>query len=169
MTQQKLQYWILGFMAVVVVVGLFFLRDVRIVSLSILIALFLVLLPFRWDPFVRSLFTPFIDSINERIAAKKSERITSDNFPLWMRVMIWAFMGIVMSLVWSWLAPTLLSLPLPIGKLAMDAGWKTLAATDGKWQYVWTLVFLGQYLANFFIGIMKSFDTFKNHFRYPGS
>lgn len=165
LTQKQLQGAVLGFMAFLVLAAALVLKDVRNVVELVLFVLILVVPPFWLDTLTRMKFNPLVDSLN-----KKTNQV--ENFPLWMRVLIWLFVAAIASFMWSLIIPWLLELPLWIGRLAMNMGWKSMSATDGKWQYAWQLIFLGQYFVNFIWGWARATmnynaDKFANRFDYP--
>lgn len=168
MSQKKLESIILGvvvFFALLILVTRPILGDV---VLSIGLFLVLIVPPFWVDSLIRFKFIPWLDSLNENkeeLAKNRYDRQTED-FALWIRVTIWAFLGVLLAWIWSYFVPGVFALPLWIGRLAGAIGWKSLLSSDGVWQYGWMIVFLVQYLIDFFAGLMMSSD-FKERFKYP--
>lgn len=161
MSQSNLQNLILGIIVAFIVVTALFSSFFRNALFAGVLGLGLLLLPFLLDPFVRHRITPWLDSLNE------SSRSTEE-FPLWLKILIWAFLGIVLAFAWSHLAPFVLGLPLWLGRIAVSIGWKSLAVTDGAWQFGWTLQFLVSYLLSFIVGwFMSDFDYLDDRFEYP--
>lgn len=151
-SQKYLQYGILAFMAVVVLAILMKSDFVRNVVFSLGLLILLVVIPFVYDTIVRFLWNPFVDSINERLD-KRPQR--TENFPLWLRVLNWVFWGLVLASLWGFIVPIAIAFPLYFGQVALDWGAKTLAMTDGAWQWGWSIVFVVQFLFNFIWGWAK--------------
>ena len=166
-TQESLQRAILGVMAVLVLVMMVVLRELGNLILSIAFLLVLVVWPFWNGSLVRYKLIPYLDSLNEPKDEEGVRHKSTEDFPLWLRVLIWAFVGIFMSGLWTIIVPGIFSLPLWISRLAQMIGWKSLFAADGVWQFGWFIVFLVQYLLNFFAGFATSNDTeFYERFEY---
>lgn len=165
LTQENLQRTILGVMIFCVLVAIFVLRNVSNIALSIFLGLVIVVLPFWLDSLVRYRVIPWLDTLNE---SPESRRGDSDDFPLWLRVLIWAFLGIIMASAWTFVVPFIFGLHLWLGRIALAIGWKAFALTDVAWQYGWLIVFLVQYVVSFGVGFMTSDDNvLEDRFAYP--
>ncbi|OGD83988.1 hypothetical protein A2572_00455 [Candidatus Collierbacteria bacterium RIFOXYD1_FULL_40_9] len=161
-TQMELQKWIVWLMIAIGVALMIVLRSFGNLVLSIFFGLVIVILPFWLDSLVRFKFIPFLDSLN------KPESRYDEDFPLWLRVAIWAFVGITSAAIWTVLVPLIFALPLWIGSISRylfgleRLGWR-------YWQWGWMIAFLIQYLINFFAGYMlNNYEhSLEDRFEYP--
>ncbi|OGD83990.1 hypothetical protein A2572_00465 [Candidatus Collierbacteria bacterium RIFOXYD1_FULL_40_9] len=136
---------------------------------SLAMVVVLVVLPFWSDSLIRFRFIPWLDSLNENkdeTLKPRYERQTED-FSLWIRVTIWAFLGLLLAWIWSYAVPALFGLPLWLGRLAGAIGWKSVHASDGVWQYGWMITFVACYLVDFFAGLLFLSSSFADRFKYP--
>lgn len=159
-SQKNVEHTILAVVLAVVLYGLYKLPVVWQVLVSIVILVVWVLTLLFAGSVVRYVVTPLFDRID-----------TEDNrqeFSLFMRVLIWAFLGLVLAFVWSHIAPWTFSWPFMFGKIVMAAtGWDSIYTSDGVWQWGWMVVFLVGYLLNFIGGWMFTNDqTFEDRFVY---
>lgn len=161
-TQMELQKWIVWIMVVIGIVAMVLLRNFGNLVLTLFFGLLIVIFPFWLDSQVRFKLVPFLDSLN------KTDTRYSEDFPLWFRVTVWAFIGIIMSAVWTVLVPLVLALPLWIGWLARHV-FKLERLGWGYWQYGWMIAFLVQYLVDFFAGyFFNEYETsLEDKFEYP--
>lgn len=169
MTQKTLERIVLGVILAVALVVLFFMHELLNWLVSVVLAVAILLLPFWVDTLIRFKFIPFIDSLNESGNGEGGRRGYYEDFPLWLRVLIWVFLGIVLTLSWSIIVPALFDLHLWLGRLAMSIGWRSIRTADGVWQWGWSVIFIGCYLVNFVAGqlISPRETDFTDRFDYP--
>lgn len=156
MTQKQLQYIVLGLIGVAVFAAILMFDRLRDGLFSLVLALIILIVPFWSDSLIRYKLIPFIDSLN-------TVEEQYNNFPAWMRVIMWAFFGIVVAIAWSYLMPVLVGLPFAFGRIAIALGAKTSGMSDNIWQWGWVIIFLIQYFINFFVGWMVN----SSRFDYP--
>ena len=159
MSQKTLEKLVLALMVLIVLIILFLVRSAGNIVFSLVLAGVVIGLPFWLGSLVRYRLTPAIDSLNS------DDQL--EDFPLYLRILIWAFVGIVLSLAWSYLVPLSFGLPLFYSRIAAVIGWKSLNMADGVWQYGWSIAFLAQYVMNLLMGFFSSDDTdFNDRFDY---
>ena len=159
--QMTLQKNVIRVMFALLVIFMIISRNMLNLVSFIVIGSSIIALPFWLDSLIRYHFTPWIDSLN-------IPNGRYDDFPLSMRVLIWAFLGFILSFLWSWIIPLLLGLPLWIGRLISYMGWHSLQMNDWRWQYGWMIAFLVQYLVNFGAGAAAGEETdIEQRFDYP--
>lgn len=158
-SQKNVEYGIIAIVSAVVLYGLYKLPVAWQVLVSIVLLVLWVLTLLFTGSVVRYMVTPLLDRID-----------TEDNrqeFSLLMRVLIWAFLGLVLAFCWSYIAPWTFSWPFWFGKVAMAMGWDSIYTSDGVWQWGWMVIFLVGYLLNFIGGWMFTNDqTFEDRFLY---
>lgn len=160
MSQKTLERIVVGIISVSTLIVLLFVRSLGNVVFSLALLVALVVPPFMVGTYVRFYLTPAIDSINQPEGRY-------EDFPLYIRVLIWIFVGLVMSWAWSYLVPFTFDLPLYFGRVAAEIGWKSLRAADGVWQYGWAIIFFVQYVVNLLFSIMFSqSEDFEDAFEY---
>lgn len=158
-SQKSVEYVILAVVSIAVLYGLYKLPVVWQVLVSIVLLVLWVLTLLYTGSVVRYVATPLLDRID-----------TEDNrqeFSLFMRVLIWAVLGLVLAFAWSHIAPWTISWPFMFGKIAMAIGWDSIYTSDGVWQWGWMVIFLVGYLLNLFGGWMLTNDSsFEDRFLY---
>lgn len=170
-SQKDLERVVIVVIATFVVLALIAFRGLGNAVASLALFVILLVSPFYCDSQTRFKLIPWLDSLNE---TKEEQNVdgysrNTDDFPLWIRVTIWVFLGFVGAVAWSYIVPFIIGLPLWLSRLMGAAGWKSLASSDGVWQWGWAVVFLVSYLIDFFVGfINESYDPkFSDRFKYP--
>ncbi len=156
MNQKKLNQLAIVFSVLALLAPVIFFESLRSfvgnLFFSILIFAVLFVLPLVISYQVITKLTPFIDSRSKSDAKSQKERsydydANSENFPVYIRVLIWLAVSVLLSLVWTWLVPHLLVFPTWLGAIARGLGWEDLVSSDNVWQYYWAFVFVIEYLA----------------------
>lgn len=162
MQQKDLQKRLIWAMVILGVVEMILIKSFGNLVLTIFFAAVILIWPFWLDSLTRFKLIPLLDSLNV------SNSKYGEDFPFWMRVTIWVFVGIAGSALWTVIVPVIFSLPLWIGRIAVDTiGWHSFRFY-GSWQYGWMIAFLMQYLINFIAGWMSNdSDDFSERFDYP--
>jgi hypothetical protein len=99
-------------------------------------------LPFVLDVKTRFYVIPWLDSLNETDDDSNRRSHDVEYFPLWFRVVIWIFIGLFGSILWSVIIPFVLSLPLWIGRIGTSWGLNSTLTADNVWQYGWFILFM---------------------------
>lgn len=160
-TQMQLEKWIKWSMVAIGIVLMLTLRSFGNLVLTIFFGLFIIAFPFWLDSLVRFKFIPYLDSLS-------NDEVNDEEFSIGFRVWIWSFIGITMSAIWTVIVPLIFMLPLWIGRIAHGLfGVESMRL--GVWQYGWMIIFLLQYLIDFYVGFMLRDDEgeLSDRFEYP--
>lgn len=173
-SQKKLEYWILGAMLGVAMLAMMFLDGLRDFTVSLVFFVGALALPSTFDITNRYFFIPWLDSLNEKrfVNLEVEEHIKPQKleyFPVWLRVAVWFFVGLVFAYAWSYFLPYILTLPFFFGRIARNTGWSFLLSNDMVWQYGWVIAFMVQYIATLIVDQLRREEyngTIWNRFRY---
>lgn len=162
MLQTDLEKRIMWTMIVLGVILMIVIRSFGNLVLSIFFGLTIVFFPFWLDTLVRFKLIPYLDSLNI------SNSRFDEEFPIGLKVLIWAFVGVAGSALWTVIVPLVFSLPLWVGSVARNLlGWESFRFF-GTWHYGWMIAFLIQYIVNFFGGsVVGEESDISDRFEYP--
>ena len=160
-TQMELAKRVKWAMMFIVLVAMILIRPFGNLVLSLLFGAFIVAFPFWLEKFVRTKAIPYIDSLN------RSETRYNEDFPVELRVTIWAFVGVVIGAFWTILVPLIFVLPLWVNWIARNI-FSFERFSWGYWHWGWLVTFLLQYAVGFIAGWFNNeYDSFEDRFEYP--
>lgn len=160
-TQMELEKRAKWAMILITLVAMILIRNFGNLVLTVFFGVFIVAFPFWLEKFIRTKAIPYLDSLN------RSETKYREDFPIDLRITIWAFVGVIVAAFWTVLVPGVFVLPLWISWIAR--GWFGFERLGwGHWQWGWMVAFLFQYLIGFVVGWFKNeYDSFEDRFEYP--
>ncbi len=157
-SQKKLEYWVIGTMLGAVLIAMMFSDWLQDFIVSLTFILGFAFLPSAFELANRYLYIPWLDSQNEKKPFNNEEddqprqqQPKREYFPIWLRVSLWFFVGLVLAYGWSYFVPYILTLPFSFGRIAKATGWGIFSSYDEVWQYGWLFVFMVQYIVTLII------------------